>query len=735
VIQKILHVARNFSIIRFDAAMVLAKKHIRRLWYPEPGHGGDIASRAEYAISEQEFEKRIPEEFWREVVDRAALEAPDTLLLAEAFWMLEGYFVRTLGMHRVYNSAFMNMLKKEENQKYRETIKNTLEFDPQVLKRFVNFMNNPDEETAEAQFGTGDKYFGICTMMVTMPGLPMFGHGQLEGFTEKYGMEYTRDYKNETPDSGLVARHEREIFPLMKKRYLFAEIQNFLLFDVRENGVVNENVFAYANRRGEECAVVFFNNVYQTASGWIKESFANAVRQVNTDAPAESGVSRESHSIAYAMGLSKNENEYCIFREFKSDLWYIRKSSDIQNDGLFVRLNGFEVQILMDVSCVHDDETKKYALLCNTLGGRGVKNIEEALEDIFLKDILSAFENVFSWERLEDLKSLTQKSKQKTVTQQKVFDDLKPDAMEFFASLEKFITGNYGARKVFDVKKRGKLFSSENMFKRLRLRLKRLLKLWTVISDIDRVKKTPVSLIKHKKMRAAQTVYVSRTVPATFAEAVSAFNEAMPLFEMLALWCVLYSLRDAAGSRCSAAQAKNLAALWALDRRLAKILSRRATKASTAYNEARFPAEDSLRFYTKSALEAMPLCVSSFAAKKPSKAAANTKVAAQKLSSRQKTFARKAAIKKFLPAAHKIAIHFFRSKNAPYICGVNMYNNVLWFNKENFETATLFALLLHDLFAPKNSLEETDAVYTLLAQAKDASEYQAEKLLALLTKK
>ncbi len=90
----------------------------------------------------------MPEEFWRQVVDRVAQEAPDTLLLAEAFWLLEGYFVRTLGMHRVYNSAFMNMLKDEENSKYRSVMKNTLEFNPEVLKRFVNFMSNPDEETA-----------------------------------------------------------------------------------------------------------------------------------------------------------------------------------------------------------------------------------------------------------------------------------------------------------------------------------------------------------------------------------------------------------------------------------------------------------------------------------------------------------------------------------------------------------------------------------------------------------
>ena len=145
VIQTILHVARNFPVIRFDAAMTLAKKHYQRLWFPEPGTGGAIPSRAEYGLTREQFDQVFPEEFWREVVDRVAAEAPDTLLLAEAFWMMEGYFVRTLGMHRVYNSAFMNILRDEDNGKYRSVMKNTIEFDPEVLKRYVNFMNNPDE--------------------------------------------------------------------------------------------------------------------------------------------------------------------------------------------------------------------------------------------------------------------------------------------------------------------------------------------------------------------------------------------------------------------------------------------------------------------------------------------------------------------------------------------------------------------------------------------------------------
>ena len=66
-------------------------------------------------------------------------------------------------MHRVYNSAFMHMMRDEENAKYRSVLKNTLEFDPDIMKRYVNFMSNPDERTAIDQFGTGDKVLRRCS--------------------------------------------------------------------------------------------------------------------------------------------------------------------------------------------------------------------------------------------------------------------------------------------------------------------------------------------------------------------------------------------------------------------------------------------------------------------------------------------------------------------------------------------------------------------------------------------
>ncbi len=386
VIQTILHVARNFDVIRFDAAMTLAKKHYQRLWFPQPGSGGDIPSRAEHAMTKEEFNSFFPKEFWREVVDRVQEEEPDTLLLAEAFWMMEGYFVRTLGMHRVYNSAFMNMLKNEDNEKYRNTIKNVLEFNPEILKRYVNFMNNPDEETAIVQFGDNDKYFGVCLMMATMPGLPMFGHGQVEGFKEKYGMEFKRAYWNETPNEELVRRHEKEIFPLLHKRYLFSEVKNFQFYDyITADGHINHNVFAYSNSAGDEKALIFYNNTYDQTTGWIKNS-------VNVNRGNDEF---EIGSLGEALKLKKSEDHFVIFRDQVSGLQYIRSSKDIHYRGIFTILKGFEYHAFMDFQEVEDFDGL-YNEVNAFLNGRGVPSIESAIQQVLVRPVHVAFKKNFN---------------------------------------------------------------------------------------------------------------------------------------------------------------------------------------------------------------------------------------------------------------------------------------------------------------------------------------------------
>ncbi len=383
VIQAILQVARKFPVIRFDAAMTLAKKHFQRLWFPEPGSGGAIPSRAEHGLTKEQFDAYLPVEFWREVVDRVAQEVPDTLLLAEAFWLMEGYFVRSLGMHRVYNSAFMNMLRDEKNAEYRLVIKNTLEFDPEILKRYVNFMNNPDERTAVDQFGKGDKYFGICTMMATLPGLPMFGHGQVEGFTEKYGMEYHRAYWDEYPDGSLVERHEREIFPLLRQRYLFAEVKEFLLYDFfAPEGFVNEDVFAYSNHVGDKRSLVVYHNKYADAKGWIRSSAAYAVK---TGSSGERTLVQKK--LGEGLGLQNDPDHFVVFRDHLTGLEYIRSSLELFDKGLYAELEAYKCHVFVDFRQIVDNEWHQYAQLTEYLNGRGVPNVEEALKEIFLQPV------------------------------------------------------------------------------------------------------------------------------------------------------------------------------------------------------------------------------------------------------------------------------------------------------------------------------------------------------------
>ncbi len=390
VIRTILDVARRFPIIRFDAAMVLAKKHVERLWWPQPGAGDGIPSRAEHAIPKAEFDARMPMEFWREVVDRVAAEVPGTLLLAEAFWMLEGYFVRTLGMHRVYNSAFMHMLRDENGAGYRRVMRETLEFDPEIMKRYVNFMSNPDEETALEQFGKGDKYFGVAMVMATLPGLPMLGHGQVQGFGEKYGMEYRRATLDERPDPWLVQRHEREIFPLLHRRAWFAEARDFLLYDFTTPDGVDEHVLAYSNGSGQHRSLVLYLTRFATTTGAIRESASYAVKS------ADGSRRLVRRSLAEGLGLPNDATAFVAYRDARTGLEYLRSCRELWDRGLHLTLQAYGGHVFWEFREVWDGVAGQWARLAARLDGHGVPSLDEAFRELQLEPVHGPLRAIFT---------------------------------------------------------------------------------------------------------------------------------------------------------------------------------------------------------------------------------------------------------------------------------------------------------------------------------------------------
>ncbi|MCX7856756.1 MAG: alpha-amylase family glycosyl hydrolase [Deltaproteobacteria bacterium] len=426
-IATIVRVAKKFPIIRFDAAMTLTKMHFQRLWFPEPGKGGAIPTRAEFSMTKEEFDKHMPKEFWREVVEKVKTECGDTLLIAEAFWLLEGYFVKNLGMHRVYNSAFMNMLRDEENAKYRKIIKNTLELDPGILKKFVNFMSNPDEKTAYEQFGDGDKYFGVCTLMITMPGLPMFGHGQIEGFREKYGMEFKRPYLDEKPDNQFIIRQEKEIFPLLRKRYLFSGTDKFFFYDfLSEDGEIDEDVFVFSNMYGQERAVIVFQNKNKVTRGWIKES----VPQVVNTSQGKREIRRKS--LLEAIGMYSRDQYYLVFKDFRSELEYLFDNGELLEKGLYLVLGPYQCLVFLEAKELRED-SKALKILARCSKGYGIKNIDAAI--IFITNFLSLID-------FELAKKLSNRIIDEH-TKEKLWEKRKRLLLEAYRSLEKLTGKTY----------------------------------------------------------------------------------------------------------------------------------------------------------------------------------------------------------------------------------------------------------------------------------------------------
>ncbi len=224
-------------------------------------------------------------------------------------------------------------------------------------------------------------------MMVTMPGLPMFAHGQIEGFNEKYGMEYRYAKWDEQLDQELIHRHEREIFPLMKRRHLFSDVKDFLLYDFfTPEGYVNENVFAYSNRSGDERALVIYHNKYDSARGWVRSSVAYSVKTGEGDERA-----LIQKDLGEGLGLHDDPAYFCIFRDNAIGLEYIRNSRELCEKGLYVELGAYKYHVFIDFREVRDNQWHHYSQIANSLNGRSVPSIEESLKEMLLKPLQDAF--------------------------------------------------------------------------------------------------------------------------------------------------------------------------------------------------------------------------------------------------------------------------------------------------------------------------------------------------------
>ncbi|MGE5224023.1 MAG: hypothetical protein ACM3PY_16405, partial [Omnitrophica WOR_2 bacterium] len=147
-------------------------------------------------------------------------------------------------------------------------------------------------------------------------------------------------------------------------------------------GHVNEDIFAYSNKSGEERSLVVYHNKYASTRGWIRNSVGYSIK---TGPTGDRAIVQKN--LGEGLGLDNDSNAYCIFRDHLSGLEFIRNNRELYEKGLYVELEAYKCAVFLNFQQVYDNEWHQYAQLAAYLNGRGVPNIQDVMKEIFLQPI------------------------------------------------------------------------------------------------------------------------------------------------------------------------------------------------------------------------------------------------------------------------------------------------------------------------------------------------------------
>jgi hypothetical protein len=178
--------------------------------------------------------------------------------------------------------------------------------------------------------------------------------------------------RDETPDEGLVARHRREIFPLLHQRWRFAGASGFRLLTARDGDVQVYDVFAYANDAesaprdaDERRSLVVFLNRYPRAEVRIQ-------------------------GVAAALGLDGGPDAFVILHDHRSGLDYLRELADLRARGLQLALDGYRCLVFVAFEVVAGPGWRELAWRIGLEGVPDAKTARRRLVDEPVREAVAA---------------------------------------------------------------------------------------------------------------------------------------------------------------------------------------------------------------------------------------------------------------------------------------------------------------------------------------------------------
>ena len=214
-IELLKWISRYADGVRCDMAMLVLRDYIRQQWYP--------------FASGEDFNDRMPDEFWGEAIAEVKAQRPDFKFIAEAYWDKEQQ-LRELGFDLTYEKKLYDGLVARDAGRVAER----LSIDLTALRSSLSFIENHDEPRAAAVFSTASN-LASAALILASPCSALVHEGQLEGKREKLPVQRVKPLTNEPPNQQLRAAYEQLLEVTAQQVFRAGD---FVTFDAGAFGVI-----------------------------------------------------------------------------------------------------------------------------------------------------------------------------------------------------------------------------------------------------------------------------------------------------------------------------------------------------------------------------------------------------------------------------------------------------------------------------------------------------------------
>ncbi|HSW56750.1 MAG TPA: hypothetical protein VLH59_16830, partial [Ignavibacteriaceae bacterium] len=143
-------------------------------------------------------------------------------------------------------------------------------------------------------------------------------------------------------------------------------------------------------------ALVLYNNSYYETEGSIAFSHPKMV--------SGNGGMKRPHHLSELLNFKPYKEYYYIYTDHRTQLQYLVSGKEIAEHGFRIHLFGYQYRVCLQFNEVYDRDGK-YEKLFLMLNGKGVTSVEEALKEMELLPLHSRYENFFSYDNLEKIRT------------------------------------------------------------------------------------------------------------------------------------------------------------------------------------------------------------------------------------------------------------------------------------------------------------------------------------------